>query len=737
MKRAPALLLGGAILLALIGTIPPARGQATATRGGRPAPVEGEAPNDASASHFRMVALLEEIRKRSSAENLYVGEDFHAAARHRLDLLPADAPAAQRARLLLQVGKDELRLGNNRSAIEHLLEAYELSDPQLVGPAFQLAVAFLRLGEANNCIAHRSAESCILPIRGGGIHADPDPALQAIRYLEEVLRRQPGHKAARWLLNLSHMTVGGYPGDVPAEFLIPPERFESEQDLTRFSDVALTLGLHTVSLSGGAIADDFDGDDWLDIVVSDWSPHGQLRLFRNNGDGSFSEHTEKAGLQGLYGGLNLIQGDYDNDGDTDILVLRGAWLGPAGRHPNSLLQNDGMGRFRDVTLGAGLGEKHYPTQTAAWADFDLDGDLDLYVGNETFPSQLFRNNGDGTFSDIAAAAGVTNGEVAKGVVWGDYDGDRLPDLFVSNFGAVNRLYHSNGDGTFTDVASEANVTYPFKSFPTWFWDYNNDGRLDLFVSGYERRIDDVAADYMGMPAMETEFDSLYQGDGAGSFTDVGFDVNLRRITQPMGSNFGDFDNDGFLDFYLGTGYPEYEGLMPNLLFRNASGERFLDVTAAAGVGHLQKGHGVAFADFDHDGDQDLLVELGGAYAGDTYANALFQNPGSANNWLVVRLVGTESNASAIGCRIRAVVSEGDRQRSVYRWVNSGGSFGANPLRQHIGLGRATKVDRLEIHWPASDRSQIFADVSANGYIVVRENRDTYETKPYEPVEFGQ
>ena len=202
--------------------------------------------------------------------------------------------------------------------------------------------------------------------------------------------------------------------------------------------------------------------------------------------------------------------------------------------------------------------------------------------------------------------------------------------------------------------------------------------------------------------METEPDSLYQGDGVGSFREVGFEVNLNPTTQPMGANFGDLDNDGFLDFYPGTGYPEYEGLMPNLLFRNVEGKQFVDVTTSAGVGHLQKGHGVAFADFDHDGDQDLFVELSGPYAGDVYANALFENPGFENNWLVVRLVGVESNACTIGSRIRAVISEDGKQRSVYRWVNSGGSFGANPLRQHIG----SDAPRGSSGWKSTGRRQV-------------------------------
>jgi hypothetical protein len=707
-----------------------------ATSLAQPVSTSGAGPSGVSAGdgHQRMLTALRDIRERSSTDNLYVGPAFHAREREQLETLPADASAAHRGRLHLLVGKDDLRLGHNRQAVEHLLKAHELSDKSLVQPAFQLAVAHLRLGETQNCLAHRNAESCILPIRGGGVHQDQSGSREAIKYLKAVLGRQPKHIAARWLLNLAYMTVGEYPQKVPPKFLVPPERFESEQEFPRFRDVAPKLGLNTVGLSGGAIADDFDNDGWLDIAVSDWNPGAQLRFFRNNGDGSFTERTDEAGLHGLFGGLNLIQADYDNDGDLDIYVLRGAWLDKAGRHPNSLLQNNGKAHFRDVTFEAGLGEHHYPTQTAAWADYDNDGDLDLYVGNESFPCQLFRNNGGGTFSDVAGAAGVTNDDFAKGVIWGDYDSDRYPDLYVSNFGGPNRLYHNNRDGTFTDLAAEGNVAYPFKSFPAWFWDFNNDGNLDLFVSAYERRVEDVAAYYLDLPPMDTEPDSLYRGDGTGSFDEVGLDVNLNHITQPMGSNFGDLDNDGFLDFYLGTGYPEYEGLMPNLLFRNVGGARFVDVTTAAGLGHLQKGHGVAFADFDHDGDQDIFAELGGAYAGDVFGNALFENPGFGNRWLVVKLVGVTSNKSAIGVRIRADILEGDKERSVHRWVNSGGSFGANPLRQHLGLGRAEAVQSLEIYWPTSDQTQVFQDVGVNQFIVVTEGQDEFETLPYGPAE---
>jgi len=277
----------------------------------------------------------------------------------------------------------------------------------------------------------------------------------------------------------------------------------------------------------------------------------------------------------LTGGLNLIQADYDNDGDLDVLVLRGAWLREYGYHPNSLLANDGSGRFTDVTFATGLGEVHYPTQTAAWSDYDNDGDLDLYVGNETFPgqpcpSQLFENDGTGHFTDVASEAGVENSRYAKAVSWGDYDGDRFPDLYVSNFHGPNRLYHNLGDGTFVDVALEFGVSEPLESFPAWFWDYDNDGNLDLYVASYPNadgpaRLFLVAARYLGLPST-ADLPRLYRGDGKGHFVDVAPQVGLAEVSMTMGANFGDLDNDGYPDVHLGTGYPAFDDVAVDQTF---------------------------------------------------------------------------------------------------------------------------------------------------------------------------
>jgi hypothetical protein len=699
----------------------------------------------ATDGHQRMLSVLEDIKQRSATENPYFDFDVLEREQSELASLAADAPTDKRYLLTSIVGKHELRLGRNREAVEHLLEAYDLwtkmhdsaaARIMSAEPLLQVAIAYLRLGETTNCVHGHNPESCILPIRGGGIHQHQQPARKAIEYLTLLLKHNPENLTARWLLNIAYMTVGGYPLEVPQRFVISQEAFASEEPFPRFPDVAHNVGLDTFNLSGGVIADDFDNDGFLDIVTSDWSPAGQLHYFHNNGDGTFSDRTEEAGLKGIYGGLNLVQADYDNDGNIDIFVMRGAWLGQKGRlQVNSLLRNEGRGHFRDVTFEAGLGDVHYPTQTAAWADYDNDGYVDLYVGAEGLPCQLFHNNRNGTFTDVAKQAGVENGGITKGVTWGDYNGDRFPDLYVSNLGGHNRLYRNNGDGTFTDVAPQLGVTRPFKSFAAWFWDFNNDGNLDIFVASFERKVQDIAADYLGMPVYETEPNCLYQGDGKGAFREVAAEQNLTRLTDVMGSNFGDLDNDGYPDFYLGTGYPEYEALMPNLLFHNRRGKGFANVTADAGVGHLQKGHGVAFADLDNDGDQDLYIVLGGAYAGDGYWNALFENPGFGNHWITLKLVGTKSNRCAIGARIRAEIREDGVRRSVYKWVNSGGSFGANPLRQQIGLGKASKIDVLEIFWPTSNQTQRFHGVAVDQFVEINEGQSELRELPWKTCHF--
>ena len=588
----------------------------------------------------------------------------------------------------------------------------------------QSAIASLRMAEDQNCIQHCGAGSCLFPIAPNAVHRVGAGADQAITYLERILTEQPDHAQARWLYTLAVM-VAGRSEQAHTDWLIPTTAFSESEECVRFRDIAAEREVSTQSMAGGAVFEDFDGDGDLDLFTSSFGAHAQCQLFWNDGEGGFRNGTEEAGLIGITGGLNVIQGDYDGDGFPDLLILRGAWLEQHGRHPNSLLRNNGDRTFTDMTIAAGLMSPSYPSQTAAFSDYDNDGDLDLYVGNETnaglrAPCQLFQNQGDGTYVDVAAAAGVTNQRYTKGVVFGDYDGDRFPDLYVSNMGQKNRLYRNNRDGTFTDVAAQCGVESPILSFPTWFWDYNNDGQLDLFVASYRQDLEVFASALIEAGPVK-DLPHLYRGDGAGGFVDVAQELGLQLPHIPMGANFGDINNDGFPDFYLGTGFPGFEALMPNRLFLNSAGNRFLDVTTAANVGHLQKGHAVSFADFDADGDQDLFVQLGGAYPGDQFGDALFENEGQpGHHWLVLSLVGVKSNRSAIGARVCVTVEDAGVERKIYHWIGSGGSFGANPLRCEMGLGAADRILRVEISWPTSDTRQVFTDVPMDHFLEITE-----------------
>ena len=349
---------------------------------------------------------------------------------------------------------------------------------------------------------------------------------------------------------------------------------------------------------------------------------------------------------------------------------------------------------------------------------------DIYVGNEDYASQLYQNQGDGTFVDVAAAAGVENRRYAKAVQFADVDGDTWPDLYVSNYKGKNRLYKNLGDGTFTDIAEQAGVELPLLSFPAWFFDADNDGHLDLFVSSYVEEVAETAASYLGLPR-QGEPSRLYKGDGAFGFVDRHKEAGLTDNVAAMGANFGDLDNDGWLDMYLGTGWPAYEALVPNVMYRNREG-RFLDVSAAGGFGHLQKGHAVVFADFDRDGDQDVFEQMGGAFKGDAFHDAYFENPGFGANWIAVRVEGVRSNRSGIGARVTvyledtAHLADGGAPRTLVRFVGGGGSFGANPLEQHIGLGAAQRIARLEVFWPTSSTTDVLVDVEANQVLRVRE-----------------
>lgn len=604
--------------------------------------------------------------------------------------------------------------------------AYDLAlteDPRYL-PNLQesLGAAYLHKSEMENGIYEGSKSLDIFPpLHPHDSYKQKEDSRRAIEYLQKYLQGHPTELEARWLLNLAYMTLGEYPSGVPAAYLIPEEDFHSRQNVGQFVDVAPAAGLNVFRAAGGVIVDDFDNDGLLDVVVSSMYVCDPIRFFHNNGDGTFSDRTEQAGLINQLGGLNIVQADYNNDGCMDILVLRGGWEFPQRK---SLLRNNCNGTFTDVTDASGLGSTATQTQAAAWADIDNDGYLDLFVGNEKAPAQLFHNNGDGTFQEIGHSAGIDQIAFSKGVAAADYDGDGFMDFYVTNQQGINFLYHNNGDRTFTEVGKQAGVQEPAYSFATWFFDYDNDGWPDLFVDSYITAVDEALKTYVGAP-YNAETLKLYRNKHDGTFEDVTAKVGLDKVFMPMGANFGDIDNDGYLDVYLGMGQPSFTALLPHTLLRNDAGRSFADVTQSSGTGELHKGHGIAFADLSRRGSEDIVAQIGGAVPGDRHAMRVFQNPGNHNDWLNLRLVGVKSNREALGAQIHVTVRNGDSApRSIYRTVGQTSSFGANPLEQHIGLGRDAHDVTVDISWPATGTRQHFA-VSKNRYIEIKEFASTY------------
>lgn len=668
-----------------------------------------------------MVATLRHLARDTDTKHITLGGQFDEIDRKIKQL--GTQPSPDLCFLYFQKGMELLRMDRLDEGVSSLAKSEDIATAIGVPRAdlnqirFYLGVANLRIGETENCCATNNADSCILPIKGNGVHTRKNGSRQAMKYFLDVAEHPSGLEAqrfaidapAKWLLNLAAMTLGEYPEGVPEEYRCSDQIFRSQVDFPVFKNVLPEMSLPTENLCGGAISEDFNNDGYLDVYTTTFDPRGQSRMFLN-GDGiRLSDVTTAANLEGIVGGLNAIQADYNNDGFIDIFVMRGAWQNIEGKHPNSLLMNNGDGTFTDVTFDVGLAETWAPTKTADWADYDNDGDVDLFIGNETTPgaetpSELYRNNADGTFTNFAKQAGIDVRIFAMGAVWGDYDHDRYPDLFISNGSEPgnNLLFHNQQNGTFKEVARKAGVERPLSSFATWFWDVNNDGNLDLFVTNSIGNVGVVAAHKMQMSIPpNTEMMGLYLGDGKGQFASRAKEYGLTAPTRPMGANFGDLNGDGYLEFYLATGDVPYEFLVPNLMFLNHQGQKFSDITMAGGFGHLQKGHGVSFTDLNDDGMTDVYVQLGGALRGDASHDALFQNPGFGTKSVNLKLIGTGTNRAAMGVRVRAIITENGQQRSVYRTVDSGGSFGANPLRVHIGIGMADRIDRLEIDWSDS------------------------------------
>lgn len=689
-----------------------------------------------------MNAMLAELRAREQ------GSYLRRWAKGLLDeyRLWRDLDSAEGAKQHLRTASEMMEAGETAAAIERLEKVdrwVQTEDPDGTlarDVENRLAIAYLRLGEQQNCFNNPHAGACIVPIDSGAWHRLEEGSTKAIAMLEDrVLPRNPDDFQAKWLLNIAHMTLGGYPDRVPPQHLLPIPGTIDGYAGPKFANVSDLAGVDRMNNAGAAVVDDFDGDGQLDIFTTSWTLEGEVLLYLRTPDGRFVDATAQAGLAGMTGGLNAIHGDFDNDGDADIYLMRGAWGQGGQQVPNSLLRNDGKGGFEDATVELGL-LQFEPTLSSTFADLDNDGWLDLVVANERKSRRIsgridiFMNRKGERFEQLPAWTPADFDCNPKSVAAGDYDGDFYPDLHISCLRESNYLFRNRGAGNgvaFEDVTQAAGVGKPERSFASWFFDYDNDGWQDLFVAPYGagKITDTMARSFAGRDPREFDAKAatpaLYRNRGDGTFEDVSKAAGLTAPNYVMGSGFGDFDNDGWLDMYWGTGASPYETIIPNTAMWNRQGMRFEQITASSGLGHLQKGHGIAFGDFDRDGDADIFSQLGGAAKGDTYMNALFENLGNENRWLSLRIEGRQSNRSAIGALVKVeVVDKTGRRRELWRVVNSGGSFGSSALTQLVGLGDAARVERVTVRWPATGLEQSYTGLAPDrSYRIVEGKRD--------------
>ncbi len=608
---------------------------------------------------------------------------------------------------------------------------------------FWLAMAYLRAAEADNCLApvlataegrsevhHDTASYCTLPLERR--HSRPEFSRQAMATFERLLDRYSPHDPLyRWLLSFSAMTVGDFRREVPARYRIDTpfiDRFYGERaDAVAqrnahlsFVDRAAELGVATADAGRGVAVEDFDGDGDLDLVTG--GAFQTVRFYRNQGGRQFVDATAEVGLGGVTQPFSISAADYDNDGWMDLFVAR-----PFDRY--RLFRNVGGGHFVDTTVASGLAAAAEPgllaaSWTSAWGDVDNDGDLDLFLaqwgmampfvaglpGKPRMNSTLFLNQG-GHFVDRTAEMGlaaVVDDAYYVGATFGDYDGDGDADLFLSSpVRGASRLLNQGDDGRFHPVLPLGRRE---SGFYAAFVDVDHDGRLDLFQGGFSDATTSTQMTVFGegLESFKSGHSTILLQREDGEFDERNdfFAGDMPMAT--MGASYGDLDNDGCLDFYLGTGNPEGWFVLPNLMYlgvregRNCSGQ-LENISMLEGFGTIQKGHGIVFFDFDDDGDQDVYSALGGMWPADNWPNQLFVNESDLDrSWVKIRLRGRRTNRFGVGARITVVAEAAGGEEILRRYhMDNKTGFGSAPYLAHLGLLDAVRIREVRVFWPVS------------------------------------
>jgi len=441
-----------------------------------------------------------------------------------------------------------------------------------------------------------------------------------------------------------------------------------------FTDVAPSLGVNDAGAAQGVVFLDLNNDGWLDIfLVNNNTPS---RLWINNAGSGFTESSTTWGININCPGRGCSAADYNNDGFIDIMI--GNW-----QTPIMLLKNTGT-YLMEVAPGAGVNFTSYGG-SINWIDYDRDGKIDVFFANDGMPprySFLFKNNNLTSFTNVAYSSGITDSASILCLAAADFNNDGYPDVFAgsqshpgSPFTAM--LYKNNGNGTFTNVAEASQLQTNYYTWGAEWGDYNNDGFMDLYL------------------ASTNGFNQLYKNNGNGTFTDVAVTAGVNDQEQSYSCGWADIDNDGDLDLYVakGQGYPDK-------MYRNDNGV-FTDISASIGMGDVRHSSCISWGDFDNDGFLDLYLNNNGS------ENRLYRNSGNSNKWIEMRLIGTNSNRSAIGARVRIKTGSLSQIREV---EGGSGGKGQNSLVVHFGIGTATIIDSLFVRWP-SGLQQTFVNVT--------------------------